>query len=276
MQGKRVAILETRTGAHLGDLIARRGGVPLLAPALAELPDLDPDAIAGVLRIWRTMPIKAVIFQTGVGTKALFHAAEQLGVGGELFARLAESTVVVRGPKPTAELNARQVRIDLRAGSPFTTADVLAAMAPLDLKGEAVLIQRYGADNPELRAALEARGARVAEIATYRWGLPDDLNPMRELLRALAERRLDAVVFTSAVQIHHLFEVARRDGREQQLAADLNACVIASIGPVSTRALASHGVRATCEASPPKLGFLLTALEAALAAGLNEAAGAGV
>jgi uroporphyrinogen-III synthase len=264
MQGKRVAILETRTGAHLGELIARRGGVPLLAPALAELPDLDPDAITGLLGIWRTTPIKAVIFQTGVGTKALFLAAEELGLGGELSARLAESTVVVRGPKPNAELNARRVRIDLRAASPFTTADVLAAMAPLAVAGGHVLIQRYGADNPELRAALEARGARVAEIATYRWGLPEDLAPLRELLRALAERRLDAVVFTSAVQIHHLFEVARREGRADHLAADLNACVIASIGPVSSRALATHGVRPTFEASPPKLGFLLTGLEAAL------------
>jgi uroporphyrinogen-III synthase len=266
MQGKRIAILETRTGAQLGELIARRGGVPLLAPALAELPDLDPDAIEGLLRVWRTTPIKVVIFQTGVGTKALFRAAEQLQLGGELLTRLAESTVVVRGPKPTAELNARRVRIDLRAASPFTTADVLAAMAPLELAGEGVLIQRYGAENPELRAALVARGARVAEIATYRWGLPEDLEPLRELLCALTERRVDAVVVTSAVQIHHLFEIARREGGEQHLAADLNACVIASIGPVSTRALASHGVRATFEASPPKLGFLLTGLEAALAA----------
>jgi uroporphyrinogen-III synthase len=267
MQGKRVAILESRTGEHLAELIARRGGLPLLAPALAEHPDLDPDAIVGLLQTWRMTPITAVIFQTGVGTKALFRAADQIGVASELCARLAESTVVVRGPKPTAELNARDVRIDLRAASPFTTADVLAAMAPLELARAGVLIQRYGAENPELRTALEARGARVAEIATYRWGLPDDLKPLRELLRALTERRLDAVVFTSAVQIHHLVEVARRTGVEQRLAAALNACVIASIGPVTTRALAAHGVRATFEASPPKLGFLLTGLEAALSSG---------
>jgi uroporphyrinogen-III synthase len=265
MQGKRIAILESRTGAHLGELIARRGGVPLLAPALAELPDLDPEAIGDLLRTWRTTPMKAVILQTGVGTKALFRAAEQRGVATELLARLAESIVVVRGPKPTAELNARQVRIDLRAGSPFTTADVLAVMAPLELAGAAVLVQRYGADNPELRAALEARGAHVAEIATYRWSLPDDLEPLRELLRALTEQRVDAVVVTSAVQVLHLFEVARREGGAERLATDLNACVIASIGPVSTRALVTHGVRVTFEASPPKLGFLLSGLEASLA-----------
>ena len=36
MKSKVIAILETRTGAHLGELIARRGGIPMLAPALEE------------------------------------------------------------------------------------------------------------------------------------------------------------------------------------------------------------------------------------------------
>ena len=38
---------------------------------------------------------------------------------------LAAAVVAVRGPKPTGELNARQVRIDVRAASPFTTDDVV-------------------------------------------------------------------------------------------------------------------------------------------------------
>ena len=37
---KTVAILEARTGAHLAELIARQGAVPLLAPALEELADV--------------------------------------------------------------------------------------------------------------------------------------------------------------------------------------------------------------------------------------------
>ena len=45
MKAKVVAILETRTGPQLGDLIARRGGVPMLAPALEEVPDVDPQAM---------------------------------------------------------------------------------------------------------------------------------------------------------------------------------------------------------------------------------------
>ena len=79
MKSKVVAILETRAGAHLADLVARRGGVALLAPALEEVPDVDSNAILALLEKWRSDPFNICIFQTGVGTRALFAAAETLG-----------------------------------------------------------------------------------------------------------------------------------------------------------------------------------------------------
>jgi uroporphyrinogen-III synthase len=266
MKSKVVAILETRTGAHLGELIARRGGVPMLAPALEEVPDVDPHAVADLVAQWRLNPFKLVIFQTGVGTRALFRATDVAGLSGELLQRLSSSIVTVRGPKPVGELNARAVRIDIRAATPFTTETVLAATAHIPLNGSPVLVQRYGAANEQLRAALEARGAVVKEIATYRWGLPADTGPLERLLAALAQSSVDAVVFTSAVQVHNLYAIAARSGRDPALAGQLNRLVIASIGPVCSRALREHGVTPSFEADPPKLGPLVTALDAALSA----------
>lgn len=264
MKSQVVAILETRTGVHLGELIARRGGTPLLAPALEEVPEVDAQQVASLLDGWRADPFRLVIFQTGVGTRALFRATEELGRAEELRSALAASTVAARGPKPTGELTARQVRIDVRAASPFTTETVLAAIAGIELQGARVLVQRYGAANLPLRDALEARGARLAEIATYRWALPADIRPLTNLLDALAASRVDAVVFTSAVQIHNLVAVAAAAGRADLLAGWLNGLVIASIGPVCSRALGLHGIAPTFEASPPKLGPLVSGLERAL------------
>src|SRR5579863_5529641 len=140
MKSKVVAILETRTGAHLGELIARRGGVPLLAPALEEVPDVEPRAVASLIERWRIDPFKIVIFQTGVGTRALFQATDSAGLTGELLQHLKSATVAVRGPKPVGELNARAVRIDIRAATPFTTETVLAAVSGLELEGARVLV----------------------------------------------------------------------------------------------------------------------------------------
>jgi uroporphyrinogen-III synthase len=264
MKSKVVAILETRTGAHLGELITRRGGIPLLAPALEEVPDVDPQAVVSLLAQWRINPFKMVIFQTGVGTRALFQATDSAGLTGELLQHLSASVVVVRGPKPVGELNAREVRIDIRAATPFTTETVLAAVAEIPVRGDPVLVQRYGETNQRLREALQERGAAVQEIATYRWALPADMRPLNELLDALAQSRVDAVVFTSAVQIHNLYAAAEQAGRAAQLAGQLNGLVIASIGPVCSRALRGYGVTPSFEASPPKLGPLVAGLDDAL------------
>jgi uroporphyrinogen-III synthase len=266
MKSKVVAILETRTGQHLAEMVARRGGVPMLAPALEEVPDADPGAVLAMIEKWRVDPFKICIFQTGVGTRALFAATDAANLSDELKELLAASLVVVRGPKPIGELNARGIRIDIRAASPFTTEMVLAALSSTVVRDCSVLVQRYGAANRELAAALEERGATVQEIATYRWALPQDTQPLVALIEALGQGRVDAVVFTSAVQIQHLFAIADRGGNAARLADNLNRSIVGSIGPVCSRALREHGVTPTFEANPPKLGPLIAALEAALGA----------
>ena len=266
MKSKVVAILETRTGAHLAELVERRGGVPMLAPALEEGPDADPQAVLSMMEQWRINPFKICIFQTGVGTRALFDATDAAGLTAELKEFLAVSRVVVRGPKPVGELNARDVRIDVRAASPFTTETVLEALSGTDVKGFFILVQRYGAANRALVEALEARGAAVHEIATYRWGLPQDTRPLVALLEALDRGGVDAVVFTSAVQVHHLYAVAEQTGHSAKLAENLNRAIVASIGPVCSRALRDFGIKPNLEANPPKLGPLMVALDGALSA----------
>ena len=251
-------------GEQLAELIAKRGGKPVRAPALAEIPDVDPRYIADLIRDWHARPVKAAIFQTGVGTHALFRTADALGLTDALLALLASAVVVVRGPKPTAALRSRNVRIDLSAQEPFTTVEVLAALAALPLKGERVVVQRYGAKNLELEVALQAKGATVVEIPTYRWSLPEDTRPLAELIAALERREIASVVVTSASQIYNLFNFAQTLGKSGTLAANLNATLVASIGPVSTSALAQFGVKAGLEARPPKLGPLVSALDEAL------------
>jgi len=263
---KTVAILEARTGEHLAELVSRQGAVPLLAPALEEVPDVDPVAVGMLLQDWIAQPFRMMIFQTGVGTRALFRVTDSLGSTLKLLGLLERATVVVRGPKPTAELKARGVRIDIRAASPFTSETVMAAIAANPLAGARVVVQRYGEANRRLCEALTARGASVQEIATYRWALPEDTGPLERLIDALARSTVDAVVFTSAVQVKHLFAVAERMSRTAELPALLRGLIVASIGPVCSRALEERGITPPFEADQPKLGPLVAGLKAALEA----------
>ena len=265
MKGKRIAVLEARLGKQLADLVQGRGGIPFHAPALAEVPDLDSAAIGALVQSLETRPAKLAIFQTGVGTQALFKATDALGATARLLALLEKATVVARGPKPTGALRARKVRIDRSAADPFTTQEVLAAIGEMPLKGERVIVQRYGTANWELDRALEARGAEVAEIPTYRWSLPADTKPLADLIGALERHEMDAALFTNAEQVRNLFAVAKNLDKVEALRGALNATLVASIGPVASAALREARVKVGVEASPPKLGALMTALEAALA-----------
>src|SRR5438874_916783 len=215
MLAKKVAILESRLGAQLADLVAQRGGVPFHAPALAELPDLDPGAIGSLVRSLDERPAKAAVFQTGVGTRALFGATDALGLTAKLLELLSRMIVAVRGPKPTAALRARGVRIDRSAADPFTTREVLECMKDVPVRGERVIVQRYGVVNVELDKALEARGASVIEIPTYRWSLPADTRPLAELICALESGEMDAAVLTLAgAAVYLIAVVVKHDARE--------------------------------------------------------------
>jgi uroporphyrinogen-III synthase len=264
MRAKKVAILESRLGRQLAELVASRGGIPFHAPALAELPDLDPGQIAELVRSLESRPAKLAIFQTGVGTRALFAATDALGVTETFSALLKEMTVAVRGPKPTAALRARGVRIDRSAADPFTTRELLASIEDLALTDERVIVQRHGSVNVELDRALEARGAAVLEIPVYRWSLPPDTAPLAALIDALERGEMHAVVLTNAEQVRNLFAVAERLGRAEPLRAALNRTLVASIGPVASAALRQAGVGVGLESSPPKLGALVSSLEQAL------------
>lgn len=264
MQGKTVAILESRLGQQLVDLVAKRGGRPLHAPALSEVPDLDPSFVAALVTDLQSHPAKIAVFQTGGGTRALFSATDGLGLTARLLALLAQMTVVARGPKPAGALRSRGVRIDLSAKDPFTTTEVLQALQTVEVAGERVIVQRYGVTNVELEQTLRERGAQVIEIPTYRWALPDDTRPLIALIDSLERSEVDAVTFTAAAQVYNLFSIAEREGRTKALKAGLDRTLVASIGPVCSDALRKFRVSVGLESDPPKLGPLMSALEQAL------------
>jgi len=85
MRDKRVAILESRLGTQMVELVAKHGGLPLHAPALAEVPDVDPAYVERLVHDAQTRPAKVAIFQTGVGTRALFATTDALGLTQSLL-----------------------------------------------------------------------------------------------------------------------------------------------------------------------------------------------
>ena len=74
---------------------------------------------------------------------------------------------------------------------------------------------------------------------------------------ALIEGGVDVVLFTAGVQVHHLMQVAEQQNVRDRVIAALQRAKVASIGPVTSEALAEYGIRVQFEPSHPKMGFLV-------------------
>ena len=240
-------------------LIERQGAIATIAPSMREIPLDDNPAAFGFAEKLLAGGIDVVIFMTGVGAAALLETLETRYSRSEIFAALERAVVIVRGPKPTAILRGWGVRIDYRAPEPNTWREVMGLFnGSMVLEGRRVAVQEYGQPSHEFYQAMQARGATVLPVPVYRWGLPVDVEPLRAAVRQTIAGEFDVVMFTSAQQLHHVLEVAERDGlRDEWLKAVTKSCIIASIGPTATETLVTAGLRVNVEPSHPNMGTLV-------------------
>ena len=260
LDGRTVALMQTRHAAELAALVERHGGVPLSAPCLREAAVDDVGSLEAALRRVVEAPLHLAVFQTGVGAEGLLDAADRAALGEALTARLAAAVVLARGPKPLAVLLRRGIRVDRRTAEPHTTAEVLGLLEA-NLDGWRVLLQHYGSPNLELATALRRRGGDLVEVSTYHWRLPLDLEPVRRFLRRLEAGQVDLTVFTSASQVDNLFHVAETAAVDDRLAGWLaERTEVAAVGPVCAAALRARGVPVRIEPVRPKMVPLVRAL----------------
>jgi uroporphyrinogen-III synthase len=253
--GLRVLSFESRRAAEMAELIRRQGGDPFVAPSMREAPiENNPEAFEFAERLFRG-EFDLVIFLTGVGTRALNKVLESRYPAGQFAEALRKVTVAARGPKPMAALRELQVPVTVTAPEPNTWRELVAAIESRTYCR--IALQEYGKSNPELLEALRARGSQVTPVRVYQWDLPEDLAPLQEAARRIAEGRADVAMFTTSIQVPHLFRVAAEQRIEPALRSGFERVAIASIGPTTTETLEDFGLAADITPSHPKMGFLV-------------------
>jgi uroporphyrinogen-III synthase len=261
-QGLRVMAFEGRRADEAAALIANFDGRPLVAPALREVPLESNTAALAFADALLGDEFDMVVFLTAVGLRTVVDVVAPVHPRDTLSTALARTRVVARGPKPLAVLRELKVPVWASAAEPNTWREVLAALdakvAEFPLRGARIAVQEYGESNVDLERGLRARGARVTAVPVYRWALPEDLGPLRNALTAIANGTVDVVIFTTRVQVDHLWHVASVLGIQPEVRCGLARMVVASIGPTTSEALRHRDLAPDLEASRPKLGVLIT------------------
>jgi uroporphyrinogen-III synthase len=257
----RVLSLESRRSREMGLLIANHGGQAIVVASTREVPSGPNPEESAFAQGLAQGEFQVVIFMTGVGTRALAQAIEPSCPRELLVAALNKLAVVARGPKPVAVLREFGVSVTLSVPEPNTWREILHALDKtahtIPLKGAHVAVQEHGVPSRELYAGLAERGAQVFPVPVYKWAPPEDAEPLREAIRNLALGAFDVMLFTSSVQVHHLFRFADELGLHQKAASALRRMVVGSIGPVTSDTLREYGITPDLEPTHPKMGFLV-------------------
>jgi len=258
--GLRVLSLESRRAKEVAKLIRTYGGVPFVVPAMREASlESNEQALAfaeGLLH----GKFDLVIFLTGVGIRALLEIAQRKYDREKFLEVLRSVKIGARGPKPVAALKELKVPVTVTAPEPNTWREMMHALEAEfgeRLGGMRVAVQEYGASNPEFLSELTVKCGEVTKVPVYQWALPEDIGPLRECVLGVANGSVDVVLFMTAVQVIHLFQVAEEMSLREELAAGLRSMVVVSIGPTTSEELAHYGITPDFEPSHPKMGFLV-------------------
>ena len=267
-KGLRVLSLESRRAIEVAKLIRTYDGEPHLVPCMREIPLSSNTEAHDFADALLRGEFDLVVFFTGIGVRALVDAVSTKHDREEFLGALRKVKVAARGPKPYAALRELKVPVAVTAPEPATWHELMRAIEQEfgpRLTEMRVAVQEYGASNPEFLADLTLKCALVTKVPVYQWALPEDLAPLEECVRGIVRGDFDVLLFMTAVQVIHLFQVAERMHCVAAMRAGLLSMAIISIGPTTTEELTHYGIAPDFEPSRPKMSFIVN--EAAQYAG---------
>ena len=256
--GLAVAAFESRMAMEMARLIERYSGQPFVVPALREIPIQNNSAASRFGAKLIDGQVDVLILMTGIGTTTLFDILRLRHPLSSIMAGLKQTAIVARGPKPVAVLKTLGFTPTLTVPEPNTWVEVVSTLDEYrPVKGLRVAVQEYGTSNPDLLEALKQRGAEVFPVPIYRWALPEDTGPLKQVLSQIIAGNIQVMLVTNAAQIDHVMQLLEQEGPTMQFKEACRKMIVASIGPTASERLRHYDLPIDFEPSHPKMGVLV-------------------
>src|SRR6202158_2007658 len=269
LNGYRILILETRESAQSPRLLAEQGADVVQCPmfTIHDAPDSVP--IEAWIRRFIETPCDDLVLMTGEGLRRLMKVARRMDVDRDFIAAIEKARKFARGPKPGRAL--REIGLEPQVTTEKPTSEGIAEMlSRVDLRGHRVGLQLYpDKDHSVLIGAVTAQGAEVDAVLPYVYDAQAADANIVTAIEEMAEGRIDAIALTSSGQVRRLIEVAQAHHCEKRLRDGLAHTPIASVGPVVSDELKSHGLRT--DIAPAKGAYFMQPLISAMAEALGKA-----
>jgi uroporphyrinogen-III synthase len=252
LAGRRLVVTRRpEQSSTLVGLLEARGARVLEVPAVEIGPPSDPGPLDAALQAlegydWVVFTSANAVRAVLVRTITLGLAPRLSGRGRRLASVGAATSVALRAAFPDD-------RIDLEPAEEFGAAGLLRAFEARGVKGGRVLLPASSRAREELKAGLQALGARVDVVVAYDTTEPAGL---AAAVRRCLAGGFDLALFASPSGVEAFAAAAGEEGR---------GLPVVVIGPTTEAAARAVGFRVRAVASPSTAEGLVAAAEEALA-----------
>lgn len=235
LKNKIIAITRSeQDAAEFLHRVAELGGRGIALQTIEVVPK-GPEAVKEFLEKLEKKKHDYCAFMSPQSVRILFDHA-----GKEALLALKSTNVIAVGPKTREALVDHGVSVRLMPAK-FSSAGLAELLSLLKAKKEKIIIPRSGAANEFATKALEDMGMKVDEVFLYTVRTAPVTFAWNEFPDLLLQKKVDAMIFTSASSVGSFFEIMEKVGSGNFQLDSLTKVV--SIGPLTSKELEGRMIK---------------------------------
>jgi uroporphyrinogen-III synthase len=214
--------------------ICQQAGFDVISAPMIEILDKRDEYFNGFVSRILAGQSDIVIFTSANG---IDHTLDKVPGRDAFITALNRITTIAIGPKTREAALVQGIEISFMPES-YSSEGLVEAIRN-DVRGKVVDIARSSHGAPVLVEGLKAAGAEVFETQVYEIASPARDSAQEELIHAIMDETVDAVVFTSSMMVWNFLEMASQMGCKDEVIRMLNDSdiVVAAIGHPTSNTL---------------------------------------
>ena len=246
LEGKILAITRSELEAReFSELVAAEGGRTIALRTIEIIPK-DPSVVYEFINTAYKNQNDYFAFLSPQAVDVLFDSADRIYKARELISVLNSGIVVAIGPKTKQRLVNHGIVVKMLP-EVYSSVGLVELFSRMKSYGKKILIPRSEVSDEFVQRALTALNMVVNTIFLYTIRTADITSKWKDFVLLLEQKRVDAIVFTSASNVRSFFEITQKMSHSiSSLLKNVNAII--AIGPMTNGELKKRNVQ-SCEST---------------------------